>query len=275
MPFLHKDFGTCVLEVEESGVATLTLTDEAHLNPFNDEILRNILAAIILLRQTAEAQVLVVTGSGLAFSTGGDLKLLPELANLDQAKWTFDAASYAVNLFYDLEIPVIAAVNGIVAGAALALMMSCDLIVASEHASLLFSFRQIAFTPDSGTSYFLVRKLGYHKAAEILLFGQQIGAAQALELGLFNQVVPAADLLPEAKKWAERIARGPMKTMVYDKKLLRAALTNNLYQQQELEAMYQLLAWSSDDFREGIAAFSERRRPQFTGKSNIEYRGGR
>ena len=275
MSLLLKDFGTCVLEVEESGVATLTLTDEAHLNPFNDEILRNILAAVILLRKTPQAQVLVVTGSGMAFSTGGDLKLLPQLEDLNQAKWTFDAASYAVNLFYDLEIPVIAAVNGIVAGAALAMMLSCDLIIGSENASLLFSFRQVAFTPDSGTSYFLVRKLGYHKAAEIIFFGKQIGAAQAVDLGLFNKVVPPEELLPEAKKWAEKIARGPMQTIVYDKKLLRAALTNNVHQQQELESMYQLLTWSSDDFREGIAAFEERRRPQFTGKSNVEYRGGR
>lgn len=269
---VRKEFATCVLEVEDNGVAILTMTDERRMNPFNEENLKNILSALNLLRQTAEAQVLIVTGKGLAFSTGGDIKYLNEINNIEQAKWTFDAASFSVNQFYDLEIPVIAAVNGIVAGAALALIMACDLIIASEPSSLFFSFRQIAFTPDSGTSYFLVHKLGYHKAAEILFFGRRIEARQAAELGLVNKVVAAEQLLPEAQKWAERIVDGPMQTIAFDKKLLRAAQQNTMKEQQELESMYQLITWSSPDFKEGVSAFTEGRKPKFTGKYVADYR---
>ncbi|MFA7148225.1 MAG: enoyl-CoA hydratase-related protein, partial [Syntrophomonadaceae bacterium] len=164
-------------------------------------------------------------------------------------------------------------VNGLVAGAALSMMMACDLIIGAENASLFFAFRQIGFTCDSGTSYHLVRKLGYHKAAEILFLGRKIDAPQAEELGFFNRVVPVDQLLPEARKWAERIASGPMLAMAYDKKLLRAAMHNTYYQQQELESQYQILTWASDDFKEGVAAFREGRKPQFKGKWQKEYRG--
>lgn len=268
---IHKEFATCILEVEENGIATLTMNDERRMNPFNEENLKNIISALEVLRQSNAAQVLIVTGQGLAFSTGGDIKYLQEMDSIEKAKWTFDAASYSVNQFYDLEIPVIAAVNGIVAGAALALIMACDLIIASEQSSLFFSFRQIAFTPDSGTSYFLVHKLGYHKAAEILFFGRRIESRQAAELGLVNKVVADDQLMPEAKKWAGRIVNGPMQTIAFDKKLLRAAQHNTMKEQQELESMYQLITWSSPDFKEGVSAFMEGRKPSFTGKYMADY----
>ncbi|HHV15048.1 MAG TPA: enoyl-CoA hydratase/isomerase family protein [Gelria sp.] len=273
MNLLRKEYSSCVLEVEDTGVATLTLTDAKRMNAFNEENLRNILAATILLRQTPEAQVLILTGTDYVFSSGGDISLLADIDSVAKAQWTFEASCDAVNLIYDLEIPVIAAVNGIVAGAALPMMMACDLIIGSENAVLFFAFRQIGFTSDSGTSHFLVHKLGYHKAAEILFFGRKIDAKQAEELGLFNRVVPAGELLTEARKWAERIASGPMLAMAYDKKLLRAALHNNFYQQQELESHYQIFAWASRDFQEGVAAFNERRKPQFKDKFVKEYRG--
>lgn len=270
MSIVHQEYPTCMLDVEENGVAVLTMTDERRMNPFNEETLKNITQAMTLLKNTPEAQVLILTGVGYAFSSGGDIKLLSSMENVHHAKEIFDAASFGVNLFYELEIPVIAAVNGIVAGAALAMMLACDLIIGSENASLFFSFRQIAFTPDSGTSYFLTRRLGYYKAAEILFFGSNIDAAQAAELGLFNKVVPADTLLSEARKWGERIVRGPMMTIGYDKKLLRAAMHNTVYEQQELEALYQVLTWSSEDFREGVSAFTARRRPGFRGKWKLK-----
>lgn len=268
----HEEFSTCVLEVEDNGVAILTLTDLKRMNPFNYESLNNILSAITVLKQTAEAQVLIITGVGQIFSAGGDIDSLAAIDTFYNAKRNFDGTSSIVNLFYELEIPVIAAVNGIVAGAALALMMACDLIIGSENALLMFSFRQIAFTPDSGTSYFFTRRLGYYKAAELLFLGDNISAQKAAELGIFNKVVPAEELLGEARRMAEKIAAGPMMTIGYDKKLLHAAMQNNLYQQQELESLYQVLACSSDDFREGTKAFIEKRKPKFRGKLKLQYR---
>ncbi len=273
MTVLRKELSSCTLEVEDSGVATLTMTDAARMNAFNEENLRNILEAIILLRKIPQAQVLVLTGTEYAFSSGGDIDLLSDMDSVEKAKWTFEAACDLVNLFYNLEIPVIAAVSGIVAGAALSMMMACDLIIGAENASLFFAFGQIGFTSDSGTSYHMVRKLGYHKAAEILFFNRKIDAPQAEELGFFNRVVPLEQLLPEARKWAERIASGPMLATACDKKLLRAAMHNTYLQQQELESQYQILTWASDDFKEGVAAFKERRKPQFKGKWQKEYLG--
>ncbi|MFZ2538041.1 MAG: enoyl-CoA hydratase-related protein [Oscillospiraceae bacterium] len=269
---IHEVFTTCILEVDDNGVAVLTLTDVKRMNPFNVEALNNILRAITLLKESSEAQVLIITGVDQIFSAGGDINSLASIDTISNAKRSFDGTSFIVNLFYELEIPVIAAVNGVVAGAALALMMACDLIIGSENSLLMFSFRHIAFTPDSGTSYFFTRRLGYYKAAELLFLGENINAQKAAELGIFNKVVPAEDLLKETRKYAEKIAAGPMMTIGYDKKLLHAAMQNNLYQQQELESLYQVLACSSEDFREGTKAFAEKRKPLFRGKLKMGYR---
>jgi Enoyl-CoA hydratase/carnithine racemase len=158
---------------------------------------------------------------------------------------------------------VIAALNGVVAGASLAACLACDLIIASEKARLGFTFMQLAFCPDSGASHFLFQKVGYHKALELLWFGKIINAAEADKLGFFNKLVPHEECLPEAMRWAERLAQQPMMAVGLDKNLMRAACNNDYYQQTELEAMYQVLTWSSDDFKEGCKAFAEKRKPVF------------
>ncbi len=253
------------LEINEKGVALVTMNQPQCLNAFNHELCKALIKAIQNAEENEAVKVIVLTGSGPAFSAGGDIGLLAAMSSPAYAKWAFDGSAITVQTVYDAKKPVIAAVNGAVAGAALAMMMAADLIIAAEDAKMFFSFIHIAFCPDSGCSYFLVRKLGYQKAAEILWFGKILSASQGVEMGLINKAVPSAQLLPEAMKWAERLAGGPLYTARLVKQLLRQAAKNSFYEQAEAESLCQVLAWSSRDFKEGSQAFLEKRKPVFTG----------
>lgn len=257
---------TVNLDIKENGVAILTFNRPEFLNSVNWQFCQDVPAACRIVSSRDDIKVLVITGAGAGWSSGGDIATLFGMQDAVDAKETYDFSTGIVNAIYELEKPVIAAVNGAVAGASLASCMACDLIIASEKARFAFSFIQIGFCPDSGTSYFLTQKVGYHKAAEILWFGKMLKADEALQLGLINQLVPHENLLEEAIKIAAKLAKAPLLAIGLDKKLLRAALKNDYYQQAELEAMYQVLTWSSEDFKEGCAAFQEKRAPVFKGR---------
>ncbi|MGE5397616.1 MAG: enoyl-CoA hydratase/isomerase family protein [Chitinophagales bacterium] len=260
--------GDAVLfEVNEQGVAIITMNHPQNFNAFNHDLCQGLIDAATQANEREDVKVVVLTGTGLAFSAGGDINLLAEMDSPARAKWTFDGSTETVRRILDIGKPVIAAVNGAVAGAALSMMMACDMIIAAEEARFLFSFIHIAFCPDSGCSYFLTRKVGYHKAAEILLLGKVLNTEEASQLGLINKVVPAGNSLEESLKWAGKMARGPLYTSSMIKKLLRQADASDFNEQAEAEALYQVLAWSSPDFQEGARAFLEKRKPVFTGRS--------
>lgn len=257
---------TVKLEVKENGIGIMTFNRPETLNSFNYQLTMEVPEACKMVRENDDIQVLIITGAGPGWSAGGDISILAAMDSPRKAKATYDASTGLVQAIYEIEKPVIAAVNGAVAGAAIAAMFSCDLIIAADTAKFGFNFINIGFTPDSGASYFLVQKVGYHKALEILWYGKVLDSAEAEKLGLVNAVVPADQVLAEAEKWAERLIRKPLYTVWMDKKLLRAALKNDFYAQAELESLDQVLAWASDDFKEGTRAFVEKRKPQFTGK---------
>ncbi|NLW90777.1 MAG: enoyl-CoA hydratase [Syntrophomonadaceae bacterium] len=260
------DFKWIDLEIRENGIAILTMNRPDAMNAFNWDLCPEMVEAYKIVEERDDIKVLVLTGAGKGFSAGGDISLLFSMQTPAEAKVTYDISTAVIKGLYDIKKPVICAVNGPVAGASTALMMACDLIIASENAKFGFTFSKIAFCPDSGCSYFLTRKVGYHKAAEILWYGKLLSSQEALDLGLVNTLVPEGQALSEAINWAERLIQMPLMTIGYDKKLLRESMKNDFYQQAELESMYQILMWSSDDFKEGCMAFAEKRKPNFKGK---------
>lgn len=260
-----KEWETLKLEISDNGVAIVTLNRPEHMNSVNVELCRDYPQACQMVREH-DAKVMILTGAGRGFCSGGDVSLLAAMDSPAKSKWTYDQSTSLVKATYEMEIPVIAAVNGAVAGAGTALLMACDMILAADTAKIAFNFINIAFCPDSGASYFLTRQVGYQKAAEILMFGKVLKSQEAEQLGIINKVVAADELMSEAKGWADKLAAGAGYTIKMDKKLLRAAMSNDFYQQAELESMYQVLAWSSNDFKEGTRAFLEKRKPEFQGR---------
>lgn len=257
------DWKTVKLDIRDTGVAVLTFNRPETMNSVNEEICADMQEACKEVSDNEAVKVVVITGAGKGWSSGGDISLLAKIQDPISAKETYDASGALVTAIYEIKKPVIAALNGVVAGASVAACMACDLIIASERARMGFTFMQLAFCPDSGASHFLMQKVGYHKALELLWFGKILNAEEAEKLGLFNKVVPHEECLPEALRWAERLALQPLMAVGLDKKLMREAWKNDYYQQTELEAMYQVLTWSSEDFREGCAAFAEKRKPVF------------
>lgn len=263
---MRYEWDACFLEERGNGVAVLTFNRPQQLNSIDFNMTVNIPEACKIVRENDDIQVLIITGAGYGWGAGGDISVLAGMDSPRKAKATYDASTGFVQAIYELEKPVIAAVNGPVAGASLAAMFACDLIIAADNAKFGFNFINIGFTCDSGASYFLVQKVGYHKALEILWFGQILESQQALELGLVNKVVAADQVMTEAEKWAERLLKKPLYTVWMDKKIMRAALKNDFYAQAELESLDQILAWASEDFKEGTTAFLEKRKPVFKGR---------
>ncbi|MCG8401562.1 MAG: enoyl-CoA hydratase-related protein [Firmicutes bacterium] len=257
------DFKTITYESKETGVALITLSRPASFNAINLDLAGEFARALQTAEQDNNIRVLVITGSGKAFCAGGDLAWLLAADDNLKKREILDNAAGIITALDRFAKPVIAAVNGVAAGAGAAVAMACDIIIASDKSSVAPNFVNIAAVPDSGASWFLPRAVGYHKAAELLLTGGIIDAAQACRLGIFNRVVPGEDLLAEALGLAGKLAAGPQRALRYIKQMLKMSRDNSLSAQLEIEASLQLMAWSDSDFPEGVKAFLERRKPEF------------
>ena len=203
----------------EGGVATITINRPETLNSFTPDFVHEIEDAIVRADADDEVRVLLLTGEGRGFTSGGNLQELAAM-NQDRKRAIYDVDSTAdmVRLLYNVKKPVIAAVNGPAYGAGIALAMACDLLIASDRAQFGFSFTGLGFCPDSGTTWFLTQRVGYYKACEILFSAKTLGAEELLQLGLVNMVVPHEELLPTAANTAGRIAKGPALALMLQKR---------------------------------------------------------
>jgi 2-(1,2-epoxy-1,2-dihydrophenyl)acetyl-CoA isomerase len=251
------------VEVARDGaVQTITLNRPDKLNAFTRGVHEELHAA---LEEAADPAVraVVITGAGRGFSAGQDLGAFGQAGDVA----TMLRATYHVNVLAirSLEKPVIAAVNGVCAGAGLSLACACDIRLASDAAFFVPGFVGIGLIPDSGGTYFLQRLLGTARAFEWMTSNRRLTAAEAHAWGLVSEVVDADSFAPRVAERAAELAAGPTRAIASTKRLYDEAAFSTLEEQLEREAEAQALAAQTDDFREGVAAFGEKREARFSG----------
>jgi 2-(1,2-epoxy-1,2-dihydrophenyl)acetyl-CoA isomerase len=247
----------------EGAVLTITLNRPDVLNAFNTEM-HKALAAALKEAGGPDIRAVVVTGAGRGFCVGQDLTEFREASGAigSRLRATYHPNVLAIRA---LEKPVIASVNGAAAGAGMSFACACDLRIASDSASFVPAFINIGLVPDSGGSYFVTRILGPARAFEWLTSGRKLSAAEAHAWGLVSEVVEADALVARAAEVAAQLAALPTRGIGMTKRLIDHALNATLERQLEREAELQTAATQTEDFREGVAAFLEKRPPQFRG----------
>lgn len=251
----------------DGNVAWITFNRPETLNSYTQDFVLEINDAIARAEADDNVRCVVITGEGRGFTSGGNLSELAAM-NRDRLRAIYDVDSTAdmVRNIYNVKKPVIAAINGPAFGAGIATAMACDILIASDAASFGFSFTGLGFCPDSGSTWFLTRRVGYNKACEILFSAKTLKADELLSLGLVNTVVPADELLAVTAKMAGRIAAGPSVALMLQKRVMRNAVSASFEQNRDYEAVSQIFASQTDDCAEGLAAALEKRRPDFKGR---------
>jgi 2-(1,2-epoxy-1,2-dihydrophenyl)acetyl-CoA isomerase len=257
-----------LLEKRESGVVILTLNHPETLNALTLGMANEVIDACARMETDNSVRVLILTGAGRGFSSGGSIDGVNAMRELQTAKVAIETISKMVSTVFHLKMPVICALNGTVAGASIALALASDLILASENASFVFPFSRLGFCPDCGCTYLLTRLIGHRKTAEHVLFGKTLGAVEAKQLGAINEVCAAESLIADAIRWAETLAQGPSMAFEFDKQLLHHAQWPAFDDALQFENACQILACQSGDFAEGISAFIEKRAPVFAGANH-------
>ncbi len=256
-------YETITLETKD-GVATLTLNRPESYNAFNDAMGEETADALAVVAEDEGARALVVTGAGKAFCSGQDLKSIEpgrSLGDVLEKVW-----NPVLSRLWDLEKPVIAALNGIAAGAGASLALACDLRIAAEKAALSVAFTKVAVVPDSGMTWTLPRLVGMGKALELAYLADPLDAGTAERLGLVNRVVPGDSLAEEVGALARRLAEGPTLAYALTKRAMRRAATSTFPEALEYEGQLQAIAGASADYSEGVAAFVEKRPARFSGR---------
>jgi 2-(1,2-epoxy-1,2-dihydrophenyl)acetyl-CoA isomerase len=253
-----------VLTDVQDGVQTITLNQPEKFNALSSVMLNGLSEAVRAAERDAAVRVIVLTGAGKAFSSGADL------TEFNLAEGAMDAGEYLrkrynplITRMRALEKPLLAAVNGVAAGAGLSVALACDMRFAAETARLVIAFVRIGLVPDAGLMYFLPRLIGPAKTLELAWTGDPIGAAEAYELGMLNKVLPDDQVLSHTQEFAARLGRGPAKTIGLIKRGINQAHELPLERVLELEATYQTIACRNPDFSEGVSAFREKRAPKF------------
>ena len=259
-------FGTILLEKSEH-IGTLTLNRPDARNAIDLVMREEIVAALDELEADESTRVLIVTGAGQHFCSGGDVKTMQAKRHTAaEGRSRVELLNRMVLRVVNFPKPTLAMVDGFAVGAGFNLALACDLIVASDRARFGQVFSKIGLVPDGGGTYFLPRLVGPAKAKELVFTADIIDAEEAWRLGLVNRVVPTGDLLQATLALAGRIAEGPPKVLALAKHLLNRSVNLDLAGALELEAFAQSHALTSEDHQEGLRAFFEKRPPRFQGR---------
>ena len=246
----------------ENKVCVVTLNRPEIRNALGQEMREELRGFFTSIKDNDEVKVIIITGEGKAFSAGGDLSAL-KTVDAVSGRRRLQAGHEMIHSILNLEKPVIAAVNGIAAGAGSSLALACDLIVATHSTSFIQSFIKVGLIPDLGSIYFLPRLIGRHRALELMLAGGKISADQAQKMGVINRIVPDDLLLEEAHSLAATLAEGPAIAMGLTKRLTNKSILAEISETLELEGFAQGMCFETEDFKEGVNAFFEKRKPQF------------
>jgi 2-(1,2-epoxy-1,2-dihydrophenyl)acetyl-CoA isomerase len=255
---------TILFDVRE-GLATITLNRPEKYNAFNREM-------ALLLQQkldeckSNEIRCVVITGNGKAFSSGQDLEEVvdpngPEIEDIVGKHY-----NPIISRIRKLEKPVVAVVNGVAAGAGANIALACDVVVATQSASFIQAFSKIGLIPDSGGTFFLPRLIGWQKASALMMLGDKVSAEEAEKIGMIYKVFNEENFKEESLKIAATLANMPTKGFAFTKALLNKSFINDVEQQLEEEEVYQKKAGTTEDYKEGVQAFLEKRKPIFIGK---------
>ena len=253
----------------QGGILGITLNRPDKLNAFNPEMHQRLKAALERARDEPEVRVVLLTGAGRAFCAGQDLAERDVSAGAAPIDLSVTIGSYynpLVRRMRELPKPIVCAVNGIAAGAGANIALACDLVLAARSASFLQAFSRIGLLPDSGGTWFLPRLAGSARAMGLALLADKLPAEDAERWGLIWKAVDDARLMDEAQAIARILADGPTKAYGLIKKALHASAGNSLDAQLDLERDLQREAGLSEDYREGVAAFMQKRKPAFKGK---------
>jgi 2-(1,2-epoxy-1,2-dihydrophenyl)acetyl-CoA isomerase len=249
---------------KKNKVAWIYLNRPDKLNAFTEQMNKELLQALKLSEKDNEVRCLVITGNGRAFCSGQDLAGVS--ADMDHAEVLRGGYNPMIQKLASIEKPIIAAINGVAAGAGMSLALACDFRLAHEKASFIEAFIHVGLVPDSGNLYYLPRIVGHAKAMELAVFGDKISAMDAKELGLVTKVIPVDAWEDDIAAFAENIANKPTKAIGLIKRNLQKSWSCSLDEMLEFEAQAQRTAGKTEDHLEGVQAFIEKRKSEFKGK---------
>lgn len=256
-----------ILVVKEGAICRIRLNRPESFNSFNREMALALQNALDDCHQDETIRAVVIIGEGKAFCAGQDLvEVTDEKINPGFKKILDEHYGPIIRKIRNTSKPIIAAVNGVAAGAGANIALACDIVVASERASFIQAFSAIGLIPDSGGTFFLPRLIGFQKASAIAMLGDKISAKEAEKMGMIYKVHEEEEFQAEVNLLAERLSRMPTKGLALTKEAFNSSMVNSLNDQLDVESMLQIQASETHDYTEGVKAFIEKRKPEFKGK---------